>query len=79
MDGEADDVEIAAADTFDPEGGDALDGVGACLIEGLTGSEIEIDLLIGEGCEFHVGDLVVDGLSVCADESNTADDLVLPI
>ena len=50
-----DHVGVGAVDAFDQEGSDALDGVGAGLVERLAGLDVPVDLHLGEGLEPHVG------------------------
>ena len=72
-DGEADDVEVVAVDAGDPAGGEALDGVGAGFVHGLTGGDVGCDVGVGEGEEADCGDFGGDFGAGGGDDGDAGD------
>jgi len=75
-DWEAHHVKIATLDLLDEYGGETLDAVSPGFIKGLSGGEVSVDLMIGQGMEGDIGDFVIDDMLFSGAQAETGYHLV---
>lgn len=75
-DWEADHIKIATLDLLDEYGGEPLNAIGPGFIKGLTGGEVGIDLVIGQGMEGDISDFMIDDVLASRAQAETGHHLV---
>jgi hypothetical protein len=71
--GQADDVEVATLDAWNPFGGVALNAVGTCFVHWLARGDVGIDLLVSQRQKLDAGDLGSDLGACCGRDGDSSD------
>src|SRR6185437_4364257 len=75
-DGQADDVEVAANNAWNPAAGVALDGVGAGLVHRLPSGDVGANFFVGQSEHGDAGGFSGDFDTERRDEADAGDDLM---